>query len=674
MLRVIPIRGDVSYCRYVKERATFSHVFSSRIVPAWPNVSHGFAPSLRVPAVMEVIAFMQKDMIRLRIFECIAMFCMATYMWIKTDGFLLDCKLLWSAIHFIVNASHLSIFAYRYFSLELTHEEQLVFDGLFNIFTRAEMKAIQKNYNLREYSKNAVVARVNEPLKDLLLILRGTVVIEDENGVKLTRFSVTPDNPQFIGEVSFYTQGNASATVKVESKTLLAITWDLKKIRNMASMVGNTVSIKAHRQIPALLARQIAMRTKTLNERAIKNRKSLKKINRKLAKEKARRESQTKELMRIRRNSQTGAIEEINTTSNSANTQRHRRESFTFQRMNDETTSTNDGARTKATERRRKKKSRRGSFSNLIASVMPGMSASSQSDVGLNNTSSAIVVPLSSFNENTVVAIADEDEKGTAKRKDESENVSMTRSTRRSRRGSFGTTTAVVLSSSSTSDGATKIRLSHRGSFSGVNNFIIDPKDLVRAQSTFSTNGDYEEENEMMACTDEPRDTHRSTNGDSDDDDQIPSKRMLTRIPSCYSSLENIIKQGEKDFEEATKRLDKVVSDVIETDLSSSDVSDDEFLLDHDMMSEEEESDNLKANRNVRKRRKKRRRQKVVHTQSHDNVADNMATIHDEANTDFASRGLTETLIDNEDNSDEENTSRTQTSGSTKKERMSFCV
>ena len=111
-------------------------------------------------AVMEVMAFLQKDMIMLRIFEVIAMSGMVVYMWHKTDGFVLDCKLLWSMVHLAVNGVKVSIFAWNYFSLSLSPEEKILHNGLFNIFTNTEMKSLQQNYRVRTFKPMDVLAEV----------------------------------------------------------------------------------------------------------------------------------------------------------------------------------------------------------------------------------------------------------------------------------------------------------------------------------------------------------------------------------------------------------------------------------------------------------------------------------------------------------------------------------
>jgi len=360
-----------------------------------------------IAAVIELIGFMQKDMIKLRMFEVIAMCTMATYMWFKTDGFVLDCKLMWSVVHLLINAGHLAAFAYEYLSLHLSNEEQSLFEGLFNIFTRAEMRAIQRYYDLVSLKKGHVVAEVNKKLEKLLLILKGTVVIEDENGVRLTKFSVEPESPQFIGEVSFYTQAQATATVRIESDELLAIQWEMDELREMSSMIGNSVTIKAHRQLPALLARQIAIRTKKLNERAIKQRKNLKKINKKLAKEKARRQSQTNELVRLRRDS----MSRDESVVQDGIIKGGRRESFKqfvapIEQVRQHEDKKKEGFR---------KKSRRGSFGAMLASVITGGGKTSpknsgkvvpakaprRSSFGILSPSEALasIIPMQSFDE-----------------------------------------------------------------------------------------------------------------------------------------------------------------------------------------------------------------------------------------------------------------------------------
>ena len=103
-----------------------------------------------VASLVEALAFLQNDIIRLRILEIFAMSMIAVYSLLHTDFNLLDCHFMWAILHVIINSSRLMNVAYHHFSVRITSEERRLLEpgGVFDIFPQAEFAILKKDFHV----------------------------------------------------------------------------------------------------------------------------------------------------------------------------------------------------------------------------------------------------------------------------------------------------------------------------------------------------------------------------------------------------------------------------------------------------------------------------------------------------------------------------------------------
>ena len=216
-----------------------------------------------IASALEALAFFQTDMVRLRAIEVIAMSALSAYSLMHTDGDILNCHFIWSTLHAIINASRLAIVAYHYLSVEVTDDESKLLSkgGVFDIFNRSEFAVLKQGFEWVNINPRERLTQFGEDVEYLYLLVNGTVKILNNKDVAFATVKVreSVDVPQFIGELSFFTQKPASASVMVHEKCK-GIRWKMSDIRKAATIEGHSLKASVYRQLPSLFSKQIARR------------------------------------------------------------------------------------------------------------------------------------------------------------------------------------------------------------------------------------------------------------------------------------------------------------------------------------------------------------------------------------------------------------------------------
>lgn len=190
-----------------------------------------------VASFFEAIAFMQTDIFRLRVIEALAMSLVATYSLFHTYN-LLDCHFLWACFHVCIHVYNIYHILREYFSLKLTEADEELWHGkqdadefdepsIFSIFSRAEFAVIKHHYKWKTYNRGeAVLIEGNKP-KHLSYVVDGEAKVSIE-GVNVG----TVKKRQWLGEMSFFTDDKASATIIVASETMKLIQFDMHFLRH----------------------------------------------------------------------------------------------------------------------------------------------------------------------------------------------------------------------------------------------------------------------------------------------------------------------------------------------------------------------------------------------------------------------------------------------------------
>lgn len=104
------------------------------------------------------------------------------------------------------------------------HLKQIYKDN-FSVMTPREFYKIFTFSHIEQYKQSDILARQDEPINELCLILKGKIRILKNNQIKTTLFPGF-----FIGEMSFMTGGFATATVEVAEDHTECAVWDKEKL------------------------------------------------------------------------------------------------------------------------------------------------------------------------------------------------------------------------------------------------------------------------------------------------------------------------------------------------------------------------------------------------------------------------------------------------------------
>jgi hypothetical protein len=130
--------------------------------------------------VMQALAFLQTDVVKLRILECTSLVLIAAYSFLHTSNYL-DCHFVWSLLHLAINLRGLLSTIRDYVSsLYWTEDDVDIKLRLFSSFTTSEYKAIKDKWELRTLEDGEVLLEENQEVKTLYLIVSGFVSVSLE--------------------------------------------------------------------------------------------------------------------------------------------------------------------------------------------------------------------------------------------------------------------------------------------------------------------------------------------------------------------------------------------------------------------------------------------------------------------------------------------------------------
>ncbi|MGZ8843556.1 MAG: cyclic nucleotide-binding domain-containing protein [Pyrinomonadaceae bacterium] len=206
-------------------------------------------------SVLTMVAYLLKDILWLRmltILSCFAgiafnYFVPATPLW---------TIIYWNVLFAVINIVQVAIIIKERSNVHFSEEEKELHETLFKNFAPFEFMKLMRVGKWREAKPGDVLAVEQKPLDAVMLIYNGLVAVE-QNGKELAKLK----DGNFIGEVSFITEGAATATVRALMPTRY-IAWPKSAIkallnRNpsmrfaMQAMLSTDLSKKLMRRAPS---------------------------------------------------------------------------------------------------------------------------------------------------------------------------------------------------------------------------------------------------------------------------------------------------------------------------------------------------------------------------------------------------------------------------------------
>lgn len=206
-------------------------------------------------SILTMVAYLLKDILWLRlltILSCFAgiafnYFVPATPLWTVIG---------WNILFAIINIVQVAIIIKERSNVHFSDEEQELHETLFKNFAPFEFMKLMRVGKWREAQPGDVLAVEQKPLDAVMLIYNGLVGVE-QNGKEVAKLK----DGNFIGEVSFITEGVATATVRALIPTRY-IAWpkaSIKALLNrnpsmrfaMQAMLSTDLSKKLMRRAPS---------------------------------------------------------------------------------------------------------------------------------------------------------------------------------------------------------------------------------------------------------------------------------------------------------------------------------------------------------------------------------------------------------------------------------------
>ncbi len=210
-------------------------------------------------SILTMAAYLLKDILWLRLLTILSCFAGLAF------NYFVPATPLWSVIYWnmlfaLINIVQIAIIIKERTGIHFTDEEQELHDTLFRNFAPFEFMKLMRIGKWLEAKQGEVLAAEKQSLDAVMLIYNGLVGVET-NGKEVA----TLKDGNFIGEVSFITGGDATATVRALTPTRY-IAWPkvaISKLLNrnpsmrfaMQSMLSTDLSKKLMRRAPSFHGR-----------------------------------------------------------------------------------------------------------------------------------------------------------------------------------------------------------------------------------------------------------------------------------------------------------------------------------------------------------------------------------------------------------------------------------
>jgi hypothetical protein len=177
-------------------------------------------------SILTMLAYLLKDILWLRVLTIFSCFAGIAF------NFIVPATPLWTVIYWnilfaVINIVQVGIIIKQRSGVTFTDEEKELHDTLFKNFAPFEFMKLMRIGQWLEAKQGDVLATEKKPIDSVMLIYNGHVSVE-AGGKELARLT----DGNFIGEVSFITGGEASATVKALEPTRY-IAWPKKEISQL---------------------------------------------------------------------------------------------------------------------------------------------------------------------------------------------------------------------------------------------------------------------------------------------------------------------------------------------------------------------------------------------------------------------------------------------------------
>jgi CRP-like cAMP-binding protein len=184
--------------------------------------------------ILIAASFMVKDMLWLRSLSVTASFASLFYNFTITETPLWT-PIFWNFFFITLNIYHVTNILLASRVLAFTPKEIELYDLLFSSLSPLEFMKLNKLCTWKKADIGDILIKEGERVESLMLIYNGCcdIVVIDKDTKKQKSVAELKDG-QFIGEMSFLTEKNATATVIVHHPTEF-LTWNQSELKSLMS-------------------------------------------------------------------------------------------------------------------------------------------------------------------------------------------------------------------------------------------------------------------------------------------------------------------------------------------------------------------------------------------------------------------------------------------------------
>lgn len=185
-----------------------------------------FQYSTHIASILTLLAYLVKDILWLRvltIFACIAgiifnYFVPATPLW---------AVIYWNVVFIVINVVQIMIILKERSDVRFTEEEKELYETLFKSFAPFEFMKLLRLGKWLVAKKGQSLAIEEKPLDSVMLIYHGLVSVESK-GREIAQMK----DGGLIGEISYITDGTATATVRA-LETTRYLSWSKEEMHDL---------------------------------------------------------------------------------------------------------------------------------------------------------------------------------------------------------------------------------------------------------------------------------------------------------------------------------------------------------------------------------------------------------------------------------------------------------
>jgi len=177
-------------------------------------------------SVLTMVAYLLKDILWLRLLTILSCFAgMAFNYFVPATP--LWTVIYWNVLFAVINIVQIAIIIKERAGVHFSEEEKELHETLFKNFAPFEFMKLMRVGQWREAKVDEVLAVDQQPLDAVMLIYNGLAGVE-KNGKEVAKLK----DGNFIGEVSFITEGVATATVRALMPTRY-VAWPKTAIKSL---------------------------------------------------------------------------------------------------------------------------------------------------------------------------------------------------------------------------------------------------------------------------------------------------------------------------------------------------------------------------------------------------------------------------------------------------------